>query len=155
MAMAAVLTACSGPGSSASAPVAAVSPVASGNACDRNLITKADVAGLFSEPIATVEPLKGDPQSCVFTTTHFSSVTVSVRPGVGDSTVDAWLTGRMNVTAVPAGGVGEKAAWTPILRELNASHRNLLCDIGAAGPASAGATQARVAALCNKIFAAT
>ncbi len=75
-----------------------------GNACDRNLITKNDVAGLLSEPIATVEPLKGDPQSCVFTTTGFSSLTVSMRPGLGDVTVDAYLAGKMNVDATPVSG---------------------------------------------------
>jgi len=42
-----------------------------------------------------------------------------------------------------------------LLKELNASHKNLLCDIGASGPASAGATQEKIMALCAKIFAAS
>ena len=154
LAAAAVVPACARMGS-ASVGVAGPPAGGAGNACDRKLITKTDVAGLVSEPIATVAPLQGDPQSCVFTTTNFSSVTVSLRPGVGDMTVEAWLSGKMNVEAVPAPGAGEKAAWTPILKELNASHRNLLCDIGATGPASAAATQEKIIALCNKIFAAT
>ncbi len=126
----------------------------SGTACERNLITKEDVAGLLTEPIAKVESLKGDPQSCVFTTSGFSSVTVSLRPDVGDTTVEAWLTGKMNVPATAVTGVGEKAAWTPMLKELNASHHNLLCDIGATGPATGAATQEKIVALCTKIFAA-
>ena len=144
---------CAKTGSTAGAP--ATTANAPGNACDRNLLTKDDVAGLFSEPIAKVEALKGDPQSCVFTTTGFSSVIVSVRPGLGEMTVDAWLTGKMNVAASPVSGIGDKAAWTPVLKELNASHKNLLCDIGASGPATGGATQEKITALCAKIFAAS
>jgi hypothetical protein len=149
---------CAKTGSTAGAPATtanATSAAPPGNACDRNLITKDDVAGLFSEPIAKVEALKGDPQSCVFTTTGFSSVTVSVRPDLGELTVDAWLTGKMNVAASPVSGIGDKAAWTPVLKELNASHKNLLCDIGASGPATGGATQEKITALCAKIFAAS
>ncbi len=148
---------CAKSGGTAGAPAttAHASTAPPGNACDRKLITRDDVAGLLSEPIAKVEVLAGDPQSCVFTTTGFSSVTVSVRPNVGEATVDAWLSGKMNVEASPASGIGDKAVWTPLLKELNASHRNLLCDIGAAGPATGGATQEKITALCAKIFAAS
>jgi hypothetical protein len=147
---------CARTGSTAGAPATtanATSAAPPGNACDRNLITKQDVAGLLSEPIAKVEALHGDPQSCVFTTTGFSSVIVSVRPNLGEITVNAWLTGKMNVEASPVSGVGDKAAWTPLLKELNASHKNLLCDIGATGPATGGATREKIMALCARIFA--
>ena len=145
----------SGPGSglasAGNAPAtAAIHP---GNACDRNLITKDDVAGLLSEPISKVEALRGDPQSCVFTTTGFSSVTVSLRPGLGDVTVSQTLAGKTNVSATPVSGVGDRAAWTDILKEINATKNNTLCDVDATGPATGGATQQKVAALCIKIFA--
>jgi hypothetical protein len=138
-------------GCSHSAPVSAVA--SAGNACDRKLITKDDIAGLLSEPISKVEALQGDPQSCVFTTTGFSSVTVSIRPGLGDLTVSETLAGKTNTSATAVSGVGDRAAWVDILKEIDATKNNTLCDIGAIGPATAGATQQKIAALCAKIFA--
>ena len=145
----------SGPGSGLASAGNAPATAAThpGNACDRNLITKDDVAGLLSEPISKVEALRGDPQSCVFTTTGFSSVTVSLRPGLGDVTVSQTLAGKTNVSATPVSGVGDRAAWTDILKEINATKNNTLCDVDATGPATGGATQQKVAALCIKIFA--
>lgn len=149
---------CSKPagGSAAGQHVAAqTAAVPAGTACDRKLITQADIAPLLSEPITSMETLKGDAQSCVFTTSGFSSVTVSLRPGLGDITVQQTLSGATNVGGTPLAGVGDKAVWTPMLKEVNASKNNLLCDIGAIGPATSGATEDKVAALCNKIFAAS
>jgi hypothetical protein len=154
------LSACSQqPASPASSPAQtpatnSAKPARAGTACDLKLITEADVAPLLSEKISSVEPLKGDAQSCVFNTAGFSTVTVALRPGLGNTTVDTWLSGRMPTQATSISGVGDKAAWTDILKEVNATKDNVLCDIGAVGPATGPATQERVAALCTKIFAA-
>jgi hypothetical protein len=146
---------CAKTGASAGAApnVATAAQAPAGSACERNLITKADVAGLLSEPIDTVKPLEGDLQSCVFKTAGFSSVTVALRPGLGDMTISAWLSGKMNVAATSVTGVGDRATWTAPLKELNASKNNVLCDIDAIGPESGPATEDKVAVLCNKIFA--
>jgi hypothetical protein len=156
----AALTGCSKPagGAGASGGPAAATQTASvpvGTACDRKLITQADIAPLLSEPIASMKTLEGDGQSCVFTTSGFSSVTVSLRPGLGDITVQQTLSGATNVGGTPLAGVGDKAVWTPILKEVNATKNDLLCDIQGSGPATGGMTEDKVAALCNKIFAAS
>lgn len=153
------LAACSKPKAAGGASLVAqgAAPVAAapaGNACDRKLITQADVAGLMSEPIASVGPLQGDPQSCQFKTTGFSSISVALRPGVGNGTVDIWLSGGMGSPAASLAGVGDRAAWSSQLKEVNATKNNLLCDIGATGPATRPATQEKIGALCNKIFSA-
>jgi hypothetical protein len=155
----AALVACSKPdttggASSVSQSGAKAAVAAPGNACDRKLITQADVAALVSESIASVGPIQGDPQSCQFTTTGFSSVSVALRPGLGNATVKAWLSGAMWSPAVLLAGVGDSAAWSATLKEVNASKNNLLCDIDATGPATGPATQQKIAALCDKIFAA-
>jgi len=134
----------------ANAAVASVSASA-GNACDRKLLTAADLSNILTGQI-TVGPLQGDPQSCVFTAGDHS-VTVSLRPGLGDVTVKTVLSGGENVNATPLTGVGDKAAWTPELHEVNATKNNLLCDIQSSG--TAGATQQAIGALCNKIFASS
>ena len=78
---------------------------------------------------------------------------VALRPGLGDVTVSETLAGKTNVAASPVAGVGDRAAWTDILKEINATKNNTLCDVSAIGTATAGATQQKVAALCIKIFA--
>ena len=155
----AALAACSKPKAGGGAPsvsqgAAHVPATPAGNACDRKLITQTDVVGLLSEPIASVVAIQGDPQSCQFTTTGFSSVSVALRPGVGNATVDTWLSGAMGSPAASLAGVGDRAAWSSQLKEVNATKNNLLCDIGAVGPATRPATQEKIGALCNKIFAA-
>jgi hypothetical protein len=155
------LAACSKPaadnGSSPAAPGGASGAVAStsqpaGSACDRKLLTAADLSAVMTGPI-TVGPLPGDPQSCKFESSGETfGVTVSLRPGQGDLTVRTVLSGGENVAATPLAGVGDKAAWTPELHEINATKNNLLCDIQA--PGDSGATQQALGALCNKIFAA-
>jgi hypothetical protein len=154
------LAACSKPGgsggSTAAAPTgagpsAAAAPASSGSACDRKLISVADVATIMNGTITT-GPLPGDPQSCLFKSGDYT-VTVSLRPGLGDVTVQTVLSGGENVAATPLPGVGDKAAWTPELHEVNATKNNLLCDIQASGGAG-NVTPQTVGALCNKIFAA-
>jgi hypothetical protein len=76
---------------------------------------------------------------------------VALRPGLGDVTVKTVLSGGENVSATPLSGVGDSAAWTPILKEVNATKNNVLCDISFATGGNATAQQ--VGALCNKIFA--
>jgi hypothetical protein len=124
-----------------------------GTACDRKLITTADVAPLFSEPISGEKTIPGDAQSCEFDTVNFSSVQIAVRPGVGDQTVAVVKSGKTNQTVTPLAGVGDTAVWDPELKEVDATKGNLLCVIGVEGPASKGVTSDKVGALCNKIFA--
>jgi hypothetical protein len=98
----------------------------------------------------TMGPLAGDAQSCEFKSGGVSII-VSLRPGVGDLTVKTVLSGGENVEATALAGVGDKAAWTPLLHEVNATKNNVLCDINPAGASSV--TQQQLGALCNKIFA--
>lgn len=138
--------------SGASVAVAAASSPA-GNACDRKLLTLADVSEIVKGTV-TVAPLPGDPQSCLFKSNEDTfDLTVSLRPGLGDITVKTVLAGGENVSATPLSGVGDKAAWTPSLNEINATKDNLLCDIQA--PGNSNATPQTLGALCDKIFAAS
>jgi hypothetical protein len=155
-----VLGACSKPASntgaaaSQGAPNAAASMPA-GNACDRKLVTTTDAAEILGEPVASEKALPGDAQSCVFTTADFTTLTISLRPGLGRATVDTWAAGKMPMPVINVSGVGERAVWQSTLKEINAEKNNLLCDIGVVGPGhSAGATPEKLGALCNKIFAA-
>lgn len=130
-----------------------------GNACDRHLVTQEDVAGILRDPIAAMKSLAadGDPQTCAFETAGFASVTITLRPGLGDATVDAWVSGRMPVHAEPLAGIGDRAAWCDDLHEVIATKHNLLCDIGVGGPPGAAAAndvvKRRLGELCNKVFA--
>jgi hypothetical protein len=139
------------------APRMATAPI--GNACDRRLVTKDDVAGIFREPIARMKSLAtdGDAQSCAFETAGFASVTISLRPGLGNATVDTWASGRMPASATPLAGVGDRAVWSADLEEVIATKHDLLCDIGVSGPprasSSSDVVQKRLGDLCNKIFA--
>jgi hypothetical protein len=129
--------------------------VAVGNACDRKVLTAADVTGLLNAPVTETKTIPGDPQSCKFATAGFTSITVTVRPGAGNTTVDTWLAGRMPLTAVPLAGVGDRAAWVTDLTEVVATKGNLLCDIQVqVGGGSKPEVQAAAGALCNKVFAA-
>jgi len=131
--------------------------VPAGTACERKLVTEADASAILGAPIWKVrDPNPGDPQSCDFEARGYPPLTVTLRPGVGDETVEAWLSGKVGPvpgTALP--GVGERAAWVAKFRRLIATKNNLLCDISAQGiGGSVDAIQKKVAALCNKIFAA-
>ena len=127
---------------------------ATGNACDRKLIGEADVAPLLSEPISGVETLSGDAQTCEFKTAGFSSVHVSLRPGLGHATLDQIISGGTNQTVTPLAGVGDRAVWDANLKQISAEKDGTLCEIGAIGPATKPATAEKVGALCSKIFAA-
>jgi hypothetical protein len=155
-----VFSACSKPASNTGAPAASpgatnAASTPAGNACDRKLVTSADAAEILGAPVASEKALPGDAQSCVFTTADFTTLTISLRPGLGRATVDAWAAGKMPLPVTNVSGVGERAVWQSTLKEINAEKNNLLCDIGVVGPGhSAGATPEKLGALCNKIFAA-
>lgn len=122
--------------------------------CDRRVVTVDDVSDLLAGPIAP-KPLPGDPQSCVFEGADFTSITFSVRPGLGDVSVGAWTSGKMPVSGTPVDGIGDKAVWQDTLRELIATKRNVLCDIQATGATGSTAdVQKKFAALCGRIWAA-
>ena len=129
------------------------------NVCDRRLLTAADVAGILGDSITGTRAVAGDVQSCEFVTSSFPGITVSVRPGMGRETVEAWSTGKMPLSSTPLEGIGETAVWQPDLHEVIAQKNDLLCDIEARGvarelAAAPEAVQKRIGALCNKIFAA-
>jgi hypothetical protein len=143
-----------GAASSTAAPRANTAAAApAGTACDRKLITAADVAPLLSEAVSEQKTLAGDPQSCVFGTANFSSVTVSLRPGLGKVTIDQIKSGATNQKVTDLPGVGERAVWDSTLKEVDAEKNGVLCDVSAIGPATGGATAEKVGALCTKIFA--
>ena len=122
--------------------------------CDRGIITSADVAGLIAGPV-TSKTLEGDPQSCELTGAASSSVTISVRPGLGDVTVRSWAENRTPAASVPLSDVGDRAVWQDTLHELIATKHNVLCDIGASGATGSPADiRQKLAALCQKVFAA-
>jgi hypothetical protein len=122
--------------------------------CERKIITTDDISSLLPSPI-TPRPLSGDPQSCVFDGGNFTKITISVRPGLGDVSVNAWATGQMPIPGVTVNGIGDRAVWQDMLRELIATRHNVLCDIGSTGvPGTAAELQKTFAALCNKIWAA-
>jgi hypothetical protein len=147
------LAACSKGASQTTAKAQAGAHVVAGNACDRNLFAAADVADLLGAPIVETKTIAGDPQSCELDATVSSYVTVTLRPGLGNVTVQTWLDGRMPVAATPLAGVGDRAAWVSDLSEVVATKANVLCDIQTTGAPKA-ALQAKVGALCNKILAA-
>ena len=127
---------------------------ATGNPCDRKLVSLPDLAGVMASDAVKAEALEGDPQSCVFSNAHGGTVTVTVRPGLGDVTVAGWEKGQMNVPATLMAGVGDRAVWQDTMNEVIATKKNVLCDISVMGPpgtASADA-KARLGGLCNTIF---
>src|SRR3984885_2322010 len=94
-----VFSACSKPASNTGAPAASqgatnAASTAAGNACDRKLVTSADAAEILGEPVVSEKALPGDAQSCVFTTADFTTLTISLRPGLGRATVDSWPGGK-------------------------------------------------------------
>lgn len=122
--------------------------------CERGVVTSADVSDLLAGPLA-MKVLPGDPQSCQFAGANEASLTITVRPGLGDVTVEAWASGRMPVPGIAVLGVGDRAAWQETLRELIATKRNVLCDVQVSGSTvSPAELQKRFAALCDKIWAA-
>jgi hypothetical protein len=131
---------------------------ATASVCDRHILKIEDVDGILSTPITGSQPSPGDAQSCEFITATFPAIIVSVRPGLGRTTVDAWATGKMPLHSAPLPGVGEGAVWLETLHEVVAQKNALLCDIQVRGGGSdlvlsSQALPGAVGALCNKIFA--
>jgi len=117
------------------------------------------MGGLLQAPITHVTAVAGDAQSCAFLTTGFAAITVSVRPGLGRTALDAWIAGKMPLTARPLGNVGDAAVWEDTLHEVIARKDNLLCDIQIRGgsddiAAVPDSLPKALGALCNQIFAA-
>lgn len=124
------------------------------NVCARGIVAPSDLAGVLPGTITT-KTIAGDPQTCEFSTPDFSSVTVTVRPGLGDVTVAQWAGGKMPVSSASIGGIGDRAVWQDTLHELIATKHNVLCDIGSQGTRRAKADLRKTfAQLCDKIWAA-
>jgi hypothetical protein len=139
-------------------PQSAVARANTGNACDRKLLTAADAATILSDPITGTRSTPGDPQSCEFTTTSFSSVRVTLRPGLGRTSLGVWKSGRMPISGTSLSAVGDEAVWVSSLSEVIAEKDDLLCDIqvtdlaAVLGKGPAVAQQKAIGGLCNKIF---
>jgi hypothetical protein len=132
---------------------------AAGSACKRQVLTLEDVAGILRAPITHTRALPGDAESCEFSTGGFPALVISVRPGVGRTTVDTWKSGKMPLTSSPVSGIGDAAVWQGTLHELVAQKNELLCEIQVRGAGAdlaidASALPAAAGALCNKVFAA-
>jgi hypothetical protein len=127
--------------------------------CDSHSLKPEDLAGILSAPITGTQPVPGDTQSCEFATAGFPAITISIRPGLGRSTVDAWQTGKMPLASSPLPGIGDAAVWQEELREVIAQKNALLCDIqvrasGGDLAITSSALPAALGGLCNRIFAA-
>ncbi len=124
------------------------------NVCDSKIVAPDDLVDVLSGPI-TAKTLPGDPQTCEFSANDYSSISITVRPGLGNVTVSEWTGGKMPVDAGMMKGVGDRAAWQSTLHELIATKHNVLCDIGSQGTKGTEADlQEKFGQLCNKIWAA-
>jgi hypothetical protein len=155
----ALLASCSRTSQPLPAAALASTPAAAPLACSGLPVQIADLAGILNDPVTRAKPISGDSQSCEFSGGGFPSITISVRPGVGQGIVAAWLAGKMPLKAAPLAGVGDAAAWQSSLQEVIAQKHNLLCNIevrGGAGDIAVAPTElpAALGALCNRIFAA-
>ena len=129
----ALLTAFLGPsacsrGGGTNAPPAAPDGAGRGveSACQRVALKTVDLTGILRAPITRASAVPGDVQSCSYLTEGFAAITVSVRPGVGESTLDAWAHGKMPFEVRPISGVGDSALWQAALNELIARKGGLL-----------------------------
>lgn len=125
--------------------------------CPAQSVSINDVAGILVEPITATGPVAGDAQSCEYSTGGFPAITISVRPGLGRSTVAAWVAGRMPLKVSPITGVGDAAVWQASLHEVIAQKHDLLCDIQVRGgdediALTTDALPGALGVLCNKIF---
>src|SRR6202012_2263066 len=107
----ALFAACLSAAGCSKVPSAAPPAAAPISPCDSLVLKAADLGGLLHAPITHVTALAGDGQSCAFLTTGFSAVTVSVRPGLGKASLEAWSTGKMPLPVRPLDGVGDAAVW--------------------------------------------
>jgi hypothetical protein len=112
-------------------------------------LSQADVQPLLSGPITAIKPAPSDPDSCVFSTAGFSSISVTVRSSGGKDTLQSWRKGPV----APVPGVGDDAVWEAAIQELVASKGDVLCTVTAMGPEVASATASTEGALCSKVFA--
>ena len=152
-------------GAKSAAPTANAPVAVSGNACDSKLLTADDLVGIFDEPIAGTKPLKGDAQTCYFTTSHDNKLRVTLRPGNGLAVIGSFTSGRMDAYAKwqPLAGVGEEAIWKPDLAEVSARNGDVLCEVApeagsmflakALKDADETIKQRKFGGLCNTIFA--
>jgi hypothetical protein len=129
------------------------------SACERLVLKIQDLSGLLQAPLTHTTALAGDGQSCAFLTTGFSAITVSVRPGLGKASLQAWTTGKMPLPVQPLDNVGDAAVWQDTLHEIIAQKNDVLCDIQVRGgnddvAVAADALSGKLGALCNRIFAA-
>jgi hypothetical protein len=141
------------------APSAAAPVLAPISPCETLVLKAADLGGLLHAPITRATALAGDGQSCAFLTSGFSAITVSVRPGLGKASLDAWSSGKMPLPVRPLGGVGDAAVWQDALHEVIAQKNDVLCDIQVRGgnddiAVPADALPGKLGALCRRIFAA-
>jgi hypothetical protein len=155
----ALVAACSSVAGCSKAPSAAAPVVAPISPCETLVLKAADLGGLLHAPITHATALAGDGQSCAFLTTGFSAITVSVRPGLGKASLDAWSTGKMPLPVRPLNGVGDGAVWQDTLHEVIAQKNDLLCDIQVRGGSddiavAADALPEKLGGLCKRIFAA-
>ncbi len=151
------LSACSREAPSAPATLPVSRGHASPDACERVRLKLGDLAGILKAAVTQARPIPGDLQSCEYLTEGFPAITISLRPGGGKSTLDAWAHGKMPFEAQPVSGVGEAALWQPELHELIARRADLLCDVqvrAGANDLALGADTLAAAAgrLCNQIF---
>jgi hypothetical protein len=141
------------------APSAALPPVVAPlSPCDTLVLKAADLGGLLHAPITRATALAGDGQSCAFLTTGFSAITVSVRPGLGKASLEAWSTGKMPLPVRPLDDVGDAAVWQDSLHEIIAQKNDVLCDIQVRGDnddiaVAPEALPEKLGALCKRIFA--
>ena len=140
------------------APSAAPPVIAPTSPCETLVLKAADLGAFLHAPIIHATALAGDGQSCAFLTTGFSAITVSVRPGLGKASLDAWTSGKMPLPVRPLDGVGDAAVWQDTLHEVIAQKNDVLCDIQVRGGSediaiAADALPERLGALCNRIFA--
>jgi hypothetical protein len=143
------------------ASIAAAAPPrpAKGSPCDQKLVSAQDAAGILRSPITSTSPAAGDPQTCIFKTADYTSVAVSLRPGMGQQTVDSWAAGKQGFTARALPGVGDKAVWVPDVQKVYATKNNLLCVADAKAnfqglyDPSLEVLAKKLGALCVKIFA--
>ena len=104
------------PGQSRTVPASRPIP----NVCDSKIVAPGDLADVLAGPI-TAKTLPGDPQTCEFSANDYSSISITVRPGLGDVTVSEWTGGKMPVDAGPKSHSGKLG---PLWRFLssNADH---------------------------------
>jgi hypothetical protein len=159
-----LVAACSKGGTPAAAQsggaTAAPAKASLGSACKRQLLTSDDVGAVLRAPSTAAEIPGDNGSTCSFTTAGYASLTVTLRPGMGKTTLAIWKSGKMPVSGVAEQGVGDEAMWVDGTHEVVARKNDLLCDIQVSGldrnaPGTSIADQRRGAgALCNKIFAA-